>query len=410
MAGSSSNARQIAYDRLVKRIERFRPRNDTASVFKEISQYLLEVNPSDGTHNKASIEKDLSANLPSQHTVFTRDNFDRGGYAILLLREVSNFFGIHELDPRLADLVDVALRDNPTFMAYVWLAAVYDRAPSIGKLVLAFREARNAPNPFAMGTDPNSTPITDRRMTETIAAEHQGPNTAASIAPSHHINEDHVPSGPTTPQSRFPAGAGQQTLTWDPALNTPLPNRYPTKDTSKKASSVSMYFRDTRFSGEKSQCVRHTIRDYEACTHQFELSTEQKTKIFVNVFSGPAREFFFENTHPHMRYEELVKVVLDEYDNDARQLAAQSELERFTFDQAMEEVDSKSLDAGLSCLVDKINVLTPQASPEFRSEEHKEIFLRKAVLHATWASTPIAQMTTARFTFNRFVTALREQI
>lgn len=67
-----------------------------------------------------------------------------------------------------------------------------------------------------------------------------------------------------------------------------------------------------------------------------------------------------------MRYEEFVKVILDEYDNDARQLAAQSELERLTFDQAMLEVDSKSLDSGLTFLVDKINVLTRQASPEFR--------------------------------------------
>ena len=130
----------------------------------------------------------------------------------------------------------------------------------------------------------------------------------------------------------------------------------------------------------------------------------------MNVFSGPARDFFFEHTHPHMRYEELGKVLLDEYENDARQLAAQSELERLTFDQAMMDGDAKSLDAGLTFLVDKINVLTPQASPEFRSEEHKKRFLRKAVLHAKWASTPIAQMTTARFSFNRFVTALREQI
>ena len=233
--------------------------------------------------------------LPSQHTVFTRDNFDRGGYAIVLLREVASFFDVHNLDARLVDLVYIALRDNPTFMAYVWLAVVYDRTPSIGKLVLALREARDARPLFEAGADPNSTLITDRRMTATVAAEHQGPNTAASIAPSRHVNDDHFSPSPTAPQSRFPVGAGHQTLTWDPVLNTPLPNRYPTKDTSKKASSVSMYFRDTRFSGDKSQCVRHTICDYEVCTHQFELSSAQKTKFFVNVFSGLARDFFREH-------------------------------------------------------------------------------------------------------------------
>lgn len=73
-----------------------------------------------------------------------------------------------------------------------------------------------------------------------------------------------------------------------------------------------------------------------------------------------------------MQYEELVKVILGEYDNDARQLAAQSELERLTFEQAMLEVDSNSLDCGLTFLVDKINVLTPQAPPEFRLDDHKK--------------------------------------
>ena len=91
MAGSSNNARQIAYDRLVVRVDRFQPRNDTASVFKEMGQYLLEVNPADGSHNISGVEKVLSAMLPSQHTVFTRDNFDRGRYALLLLREVAAF-------------------------------------------------------------------------------------------------------------------------------------------------------------------------------------------------------------------------------------------------------------------------------------------------------------------------------
>lgn len=64
----------------------FHPRSDTASVFKEIGMYLPVVHSSDGSHKSAYIAKELSAMLPSQHTVFTRDNCDCGGYAILLLQ------------------------------------------------------------------------------------------------------------------------------------------------------------------------------------------------------------------------------------------------------------------------------------------------------------------------------------
>lgn len=93
------------------------------------------------------------------------------------------------------------------------------------------------------------------------------------------------------------------------------------------------------------------------------------------MFAGPARELFFENTHRHISYVELSKIPLDDHDNDARQPAAQSELERLPFDQAIVEGGSKGHDAGITYHVDKINVLNPQAAPEFRGEEHKTILL-----------------------------------
>lgn len=291
MSGSLQNARQVAYDRLVKRVDRFQPRNDTASVFKEISQYLLEVNPVDGTHNKSGIEMDISAMMPAQHLVFTRENLDRGGYGLVLLREVSNFYTAFELSSGVIEQVDVSLRSNPTLMAYLWLAAVYDSNPNVGKLIIAFRESRDSRPPFEAAPSPVSAPVLARRITATVAAENHGPDTAASAAPNRLLNSDSNSPNRISPQTRSPAGAGQQTLTWDPALQTPLISRYPTTESSKKATSVSMYFRDSRFSGERSQCIRHTLRNYEVCSHQFELSGEQKKKFFVNIFSGLARDF-----------------------------------------------------------------------------------------------------------------------
>lgn len=42
------------------------------------------------------------------NTVFTRDIFDRGGPAILLLREVSCFFDVYDLNSPLVNLVDIS--------------------------------------------------------------------------------------------------------------------------------------------------------------------------------------------------------------------------------------------------------------------------------------------------------------
>lgn len=98
MAGSSNNASQTSYDRLVERVDRFKPRNHTAPVFKEIGQYLLEVNSVNGSHNNASIEKGSSAMLPAQYTTVTLDNLHRDGYVLVLLRHVSSFFDADELN------------------------------------------------------------------------------------------------------------------------------------------------------------------------------------------------------------------------------------------------------------------------------------------------------------------------
>ena len=61
-------------------------------------------------------------------------------------------------------------------------------------------------------------------------------------------------------------------------------------------------------------------------------------------------------------------------------------------------------------LVNRINILTPQCPPGFRSESNKIRFLRSAVLDRAWDQTPVSNIITAKYTFNSFVTVLREQL
>jgi len=181
-------------------------------------------------------------------------------------------------------------------------------------------------------------------------------------------------------------------------------------DSHKKTSSVASYFRDTRFTGKKEQSIRRAIRDYNVCARQYELSAEQKKIFFVNVFGGSARDFFFDNCGDNMDFESLESVMVKEFDSDARQLAVHSELDRITLERVMAEAEITDTDSGLTALVEKINILTPQCPPNFRSEDNKTRFLRNAFLRHGWAEPAISQITTARFTYNAFVTALREQL
>lgn len=57
-----------------------------------------------------------------------------------------------------------------------------------------------------------------------------------------------------------------------------------------------------------------------------------------------------------------------------------------------------------------IDRLTPQCRPQFRSEENKINFLRSAVVCIKWAMIPVGSITSAKYTFNQLVTALREHL
>lgn len=67
-----------------------------------------------------------------------------------------------------------------------------------------------------------------------------------------------------------------------------------------------------------------------------------------------------------MPSQEILEAMLNEYDNDASQLAAKAEMECITMDEMMKEKDITDSDSGLTHLLDKINVLTSQAPPHFR--------------------------------------------
>lgn len=66
--------------------------------------------------------------------------------------------------------------------------------------------------------------------------------------------------------------------------------------------------------------------------------------------------------------------------------------------------------AGLTKIVEQINTVTSQCPPNFRSETNKIGSLRNTVLSRSSAERALGNFTTSKYTFHRFVTALREQL
>ena len=111
-----------------------------------------------------------------------------------------------------------------------------------------------------------------------------------------------------------------------------------------------------------------------------------------------------------MTFEQLEKMMVDEFDNNARQLTIYAELESITIEKVMEDANTTDFDAGLTKLVEKINLLFPHCPETFRNESQKRRFLRNAVIRQPWSEQAISRMTSSNLSLNDLVTALREQI
>lgn len=76
----------------------------------------------------------------------------------------------------------------------------------------------------------------------------------------------------------------------------------------------------------------------------------------------------------------------------------------------MKEHDISSYSEGLTKIVDHIETLVPQCPLHYRDERDKLRFLRRAVLTHNWAQHSVQNIVTSRYTFNQFVTSLRESL
>ena len=79
---------------------------------------------------------------------------------------------------------------------------------------------------------------------------------------------------------------------------------------SRKATNVFIYFEDNTFTGDLSQSIDMTPRNYNVCARQHRLSDRQKAEFFINTLAGPPRIFFFNYATDTMDFEEMAKMMV----------------------------------------------------------------------------------------------------
>lgn len=140
------------------------------------------------------------------------------------------------------------------------------------------------------------------------------------------------------------------------------------------------------------------------------LDPSQMSLFFVNALADPARQFFLTHCSSRMTFGQIVSTMQRSYNSETRKLQLQPEMDSMELSSFMHKHKLSNFAEGLAKLLDCIDVLAPQLPKGFGDDQHKARYLRRAVMRYDWAQQPISQLTTARYTFTQFITALNESL
>ena len=102
--------------------------------------------------------------------------------------------------------------------------------------------------------------------------------------------------------------------------------------------------------------------------------------------------------------------MMREFNSISRQLQLYGKLSTLHIESVIAAHKLASFSDALTKIVTIIDTMTPEFPPHFRSEPHNINYFRNAFLRQHWARNPISNIITAQYTFNGFLTALRENM
>ena len=355
--------------------------------------HVITNNEDEGLPPPEECQHDLRSLLPSLQNFLSREFFLSLFFPIVLLKDIAEFYGIEMvLDNFLAflQLTDVEKVDK-SLSTIIWFAWFLDPTiPSVKHAIDLYKSTKGHANPLMRAPEPASDAIPQQTASPAVSAngylDHDVNNPAPVTQNSQCVRSLAAPRNDPRPSVHSNINYSLQ----EPSV----PYRKNDSEDTRKINYVQQAIKDSKFKGQLDQCIHTTFKMFDIYSRQYKLSENQKSDILVHAFDGAARAFFLNKTADSMTYDEKKKIMLKEYDNDARQVQVKGKLDSIRLKSFMIENEISDQAEGLTNLVEKIEKLSPQTHPDFRTDRHKIDYLRKAVAEfQSWSKTPIENLT-----------------
>ncbi len=455
-ATSTANASLTKYNKILKKANRFKTTDEISKLLIDAGINILESYSfsEKASFNSVEISEELKLFIPSSESIIGSNLFDMPCFPLVFLHEIAELYGFNTIEDEFMNNLKLASSDlnNNRILSYVWFSYFLECSPeSTRSVVDKYKNSRNPNlviNNLEKGRDkPLSTPVhvdyKGKRTTDSFSlntSNLENPlNLKETSNESIKINlkqnellankNFNIQDEESTDQNIknefstekinlykknhddgniFIDENGKKYYNIDPEFNRNMAD----PNTNNKAANIATIFKSKKFSGSNlTESIEKTLRYYEIVCKQQNLGDSQKSSYFIHALEDPAESFFIESFSDNMTFDDIKTFMLKEYNKDGRQIQIQSKLDSLRIGKFMRDKNISDFGEGLTKLVEEIQNLTPQCQEEFRTDAHKIKTLRKAVAEcSSWSKTPIQSISTQRYTFNDFVTALHESL
>ena len=389
---------EASHAKILKECDSFTPSTSCGINLVDVAKSTLEEFGNDPAPIKEEVLDFISSRLPDARSLFDEEMLLAEIFPVYILRKVTALYQADPLEDANLNALGLTVEDKKKrrLVLWIWMAKMVELDKNVTmRLVHAQKTLTGYGSIFVDPVISSAPPVTSatNEGTARLAQSEAGPST------SNSVGQD----------ARSIPGVGNLLPTFreDGMADQKIPPPTQGYDLAKKAAGVQAFFKDEKFTGDINESIELTVKSYEVCASQLQLSSLQKATFFVNALGGAAKDYFLSNVKPEMTFLGMVTLMKEEYNSDARQLQVQSILNCLSLQESMQKLNTTDSTFALSDLVTTINSLTPQTPVEFRSDAHKIMYLKQAVISYDWAKVPISQIMSHKYTFNSFVTALR---
>ena len=157
--------------------------------------------------------------------------------------------------------------------------------------------------------------------------------------------------------------------------------------------------RSRKLTGTDSRLVTTAVKASDTYCGLLKMGPRGMARLFVVAFDGDVRDFYSKQIRPQMTYEQKKTTMESHYNSQARRLQILTSLESLDFSTFKKRNNIEDEQRAPTKFVEFINTNTKELNNRHDNDSARLGHLRPATKHMSWASAPLRNFSTAKYSY-----------